>query len=288
VVQHGFGNADTGYAGDRIASAVNMTYRTRFGRPATASTWPAQTALSTRLPIDHRSSIQVGLSIDCFAHRVALVLPRAGRTTFLRQVGHPSRSSPSTTPLRSAIQHKPECCLRVPVPGLRSFLAPHPDRSHQGSPITPRRTTGAERYAHRALSVPPCGRFARCLLTSVPFKSPHSPTAISPCAPQYKPERGVQSVRCEARTALISHRADSTPPHLSAPGTGAQTATLRLVMEPALKGQVPRQGYASRPSVSILTPYGPRRFKGPFGSPLIVPLPANKAGRLILVISISL
>jgi len=39
---------------------------------------------------------------------------------------------------------------------------------------------------------------------------------------KYKPECGVQSVRCEARTALISHRADSTPPHLSAPGTGAQ------------------------------------------------------------------
>ena len=84
--------------------------------------------------------------------------------------------------MRSAIQYKPECCLRVPVPGLRSFLAPHPDRSHQGSPITPRRTTGAENCAHRALSVPPCGRFAWCLLPSAPFKSPHSPTAISPCA----------------------------------------------------------------------------------------------------------
>jgi hypothetical protein len=42
-------------------------------------------------------------------------------------------------------------------------------------------------------------------------------------------------------------------------------------MEPAEKGQVPRQGYASRPSVSLLTPYGPRRFKGPFGSPLFAP-----------------
>ena len=112
--------------------------------------------------------------------------------------------------MRSAIQCKPESCLRVPVPGLRSFLAPHPDRSHQGSPITARRTTGA------------------------------------------------------------------------------QTATLRLVMEPALKGQVPRRGFASRPSVSLLTPYGPRRFKGPVGSPLFAPLPANKASCLILVISISL
>ena len=101
--------------------------------------------------------------------------------------------------MRSAIQYKPECCLRVPVPGLRSFLAPHPDRSHQGSPISARRTTGA------------------------------------------------------------------------------QTATLRLVMEPALKGQVPRQGFASRPSVSLLTPYCPRRFKGPFGSPLIVPTFTHEA-----------
>ena len=54
------------------------------------------------------------------------------------------------------------------------------------------------------------------------------------------------------------------------------------------KGLVPRRGSAPRPSVSLMTPYAPRRFKGPVGSPLIVPLPANKAGRLILVISISL
>jgi hypothetical protein len=51
-----------------------------------------------------------------------------------------------------------------------------------------------------------------------------------------KPERGVQSVRGEARTALISPRSDSTPLHLSAPETGAQTATLSLVMEPAFEG----------------------------------------------------
>jgi len=49
------------------------------------------------------------------------------------------------------------------------------------------------------------------------------------------------------------------------------TATLRLVMEPAEKGQVPRRGFASQPSVFLWTPYGPRRFKGPFGSSLIVP-----------------
>ncbi|MEI8139043.1 MAG: hypothetical protein WCI03_04160 [bacterium] len=47
MVQHGSGNADTGYAGDHVTSAVNTTCRTRFGRPATASTRPAQTALST-------------------------------------------------------------------------------------------------------------------------------------------------------------------------------------------------------------------------------------------------
>ena len=48
-----------------------------------------------------------------------------------------------------------------------------------------------------------------------------------------------------------------------------ESATLSLVMEPASKGQVPRRGFASRPSVSLLTPYGPGRFKGPVGSPLI-------------------
>ena len=42
-------------------------------------------------------------------------------------------------------------------------------------------------------------------------------------------------------------------------------------MEPAFEGQVPRRGFASRPSVFLWTPYGPGRFKGPFGSPLIVP-----------------
>ena len=42
-------------------------------------------------------------------------------------------------------------------------------------------------------------------------------------------------------------------------------------MEPAFEGQVPRRGFASRPSVFSWTPYGPGRFKGPFGSPLIAP-----------------
>jgi len=56
VVQHGSGNADTGYAGDRTASAVNTTYRTRFGRPATASTWPPQTVL-----IEHDSLLTIDL-----------------------------------------------------------------------------------------------------------------------------------------------------------------------------------------------------------------------------------
>ena len=94
---------------------------------------------------------------------------------------------------------------------------------------------------------PPCGRFARCRLSSAPFKSPHSPTAISPCAPPYKPECGVQSVRCEARTALISPRTDSTPPHLSAPGTGAHTTTLRLRHGTCFKrpGAAPGRRYAA-------------------------------------------
>jgi hypothetical protein len=123
--------------------------------------------------------------------------------------------------------------------------------------------------AHRVSLVPPqAGRTAFLRQAGRPSRSI---TSTTPCASQYKLVCGVQSARCEARTALISPRADSTPPHFSAPGTGAQTATLRLVMEPAEKGQVPRQGYASRPSVSLLTPYGPRRFKGPFGSPLFAP-----------------
>ena len=46
-VQHGSGTPVTGYAGDRAASAVNPTYRTRSGRTATAPTGPTQTALRT-------------------------------------------------------------------------------------------------------------------------------------------------------------------------------------------------------------------------------------------------
>ena len=155
---------------------------------------------------------------------------------------------------------------------------------------------------------PPCGRFARCRLSSAPFKSPHSPTAISPCAPPYKPECGVQSVRVEARTALDlapdgfntapSQRAGSrrsyryAPPpsrHLlqkarcravssaTRPSVSLLSFSWALPLRYALsrhlrrKGQVPRQGAATRPPVSLLTPYCPGRFKGPFGSPLIVP-----------------
>ena len=48
-------------------------------------------------------------------------------------------------------------------------------------------------------------------------------------------------------------------------------------MEPAEKGQVPRRGFAPLPSVSLLTPYGPGRFKGTVVSPLIVPTsPMNR------------
>jgi len=156
-------------------------------------------------------------------NRVSLAPPRAGRTTFLRQVGRPSRSIASTTPLRSAIQYKPECCLRVPVPGLRSFLAPNPARSHQGSPFTPRRTTGAESCAQGALSVPPCGRLARCLLSSAPFKSPHSPTASHHALRQIP-----TGARCSIRPVRGSYLADLAP-------GGFNTAPSQRAGRPALK-----------------------------------------------------
>ena len=112
------------------------------------------------------------------AHR-ALSVPPSGRHSRSRLTAVPSM--PTALPhshfsMRYAIQYKPENCLRVPGPGLRSFLAPHPDRSHQGSSISARR------------------------------------------GPALNPLR-----------------------------------------------------FASRPSVFLWTPYGPRRFKGPFGTPLIVP-----------------
>ena len=62
------------------------------------------------------------------------------------------------------------------------------------------------------------------------------------------------------------------PPHLSAPGTGAHTATLRLRHGTCEeKARCRAVSSATRPPVSLLTPYCPGRFKGPFGSPLIVP-----------------
>ena len=239
---------------------MNTAYRMRFGRPATASTWPAQTALSTRLPIDHGSSIQVALSIDRYAHRVSLVLPRAGRTTFLRQVGRPSRSITSTTP----------CAPQYNTNRSAAFVCPFRVSARSSLPTRPGHTKAAP--AHRAgQPARKATRKVRCLflraddLPVASYRRPRSnrrtpPSHLTMRFAKYKPERGVQSDRCEARSSLISPRSDSTPLHHSAPGTGAQTATLRLVMEPAEKGQVPRQGYATRPSVFLLSFHRPYRY----------------------------
>ena len=251
-------NANTTKPCTHKKGAVNTAYRMRFGRPAPASTWPAQTALSTRLPIDHGSSIQVALSIDRYAHRVSLVLPRAGRTTFLRQVGRPSRSITSTTPC-APLKYNTNRSAAFVCPFRVSARASLPTRpGHTKAAPTPR----AGQPARKAT------RKVRCLflraddLPVASYRRPRSnrrtpPSHLTMRFANYKPERGVHSDRCEARSSLISPRSDSTPLHHSAPGTGAQTATLRLVMEPAEKGQGPRQGYASRPSVFLLTPYGP-------------------------------
>ena len=221
------------------------------------------------------------------AHRVSLVPPQAGRTALLRQAGQPARSVPSTTPCASPNTNR-----------CAAFVCPFRVSARSSLPTRTGHTKAAP--SHRAgQPARKTARIERCLfrraddLPGASYRRPRS-NRRTPPQPSFhalrntKPECGVESARVKARTALISPRSDSTPPHLRAPGTGAQTATLSLVMEPALKGQVPRRGFASRPSVLSWTPFGPGRFKGPFGSPLIVPLPANKASCLILVISISL
>ena len=209
MVQHGSGNTDTGYAGDRAASAVNYDLQDAL-RTASDSPYGADadrpSHMTTYSP-GNRSSISL-LTLYSPATPPSRHLLQKARCRAVGSAPRPSDSlltpyaqlrassvtcasacrsysppssgwptgslRPKHHSMRSAIQYKPECCLRVPVPGLRSFLAPHPDRSHQGSPITPRRTTGAERYAHRALSVPPSGRHSRSRLSAVPSM----PTAL--------------------------------------------------------------------------------------------------------------
>ena len=145
----------------------------------------------------------------------------------------------------------------MPVPGLRSFLAPHPDRSHQGSPITPRRTAGAESYAQGVLSVPPFGRHSRILLSSepkMPSSLPHSHLSM---------RSAIQTgVRGSIRPGRGAYRADLAPVGFNtAPSQRAgnrrsnryaafghsivfsMTIPLRYasVTAPASKGQVPRR-----------------------------------------------
>ncbi|MEI6788704.1 MAG: hypothetical protein WCL49_09530 [bacterium] len=94
----------------------------------------------------------------------------------------------------------------MPVPGLRSFLAPHPDRSHQGSPITPRRTTGAERYAHRALSV-------SSVRTICPVPPIIGPVQIAALPHSHLSMRSAiqTGVRCSIRPVRGAYRADLAP-----------------------------------------------------------------------------
>jgi hypothetical protein len=204
VVQHGFGNADTGYAGDRIASAVNMTYRTRFGRPATASTWPAQTALSTRLPIDHRSSIQVGLSIDCFAHRVALAPPRAGRTTFLRQVGRPSRSIASTTP-----------CAPLNTNRSVAFVCPFRVSARSSLPTRTGHTKAApsHRAGHRRGKLRASSAVCSAVRTICPVPPNVGPVQIAALPHSHLSMRSAiqTGARCSIRPVRGAYRADLAP-----------------------------------------------------------------------------
>ena len=76
-------------------------------------------------------------------------------------------------------------------------------------------------YAHRVSLVLPCATFdGPNIIQDEPHA--HSSPSATPCAPQYE-----TGTRCSIRPvrgayALISHRTDSTPPHLCAPDTGAQ------------------------------------------------------------------
>ena len=97
--------------------------------------------------------------------------------------------------------------------------------------------------------------------------------STTPCAPQY-----ATGMRCSIRPGRGAYRADLAPVGFNtAPSQRAGGRRSNRYAQPRHgtcggKGQVPRRGFAPRPSVSLMTLYGPGRFKGPVGSPLIVPI----------------
>ena len=115
----------------------------RAGVPALASATRPSVSLLT--PQSQLRASSVTCSSACRSYSP----PSSGWPTGSLHLKRHSMRSANTKPVRR---------LRVSVPGARSYLAPHPDRSHQGSPISPRRITGAE-YA-----TPP----SRHLLTHMP------------------------------------------------------------------------------------------------------------------------
>ncbi len=151
------------------------------------------------------------------AHRVSLVPPRAGRTALLRQAGQPARSVPSTTP----------CAPQYNTNRSAAFVCPFRVSARSSLPTRTGHTKVAP--SHRAgQPARNATRIERCLFRradDLPGSSYRRSRSNRRTPPQpslhalrnTKLERGVQSVRGEARTALISPRSDSTPLHHSAP-----------------------------------------------------------------------
>ena len=81
-------------------------------------------------------------------------------------------------------------------------------------------------------------------------------TKAPPCARPFKSVCGVQSTRCEARSALISPRADSTPPHHTAPDT---RRGIRFALSRRLLSQARRRARATLNSEALRFPSAPVR-----------------------------
>jgi hypothetical protein len=217
------------------------------------------------------------------AHRVSLVPPRAGCTTLLRQAGQPARSVPSTNPC--APQYNTNRSAAFVCPARVSARSSLPTRSSHTKAAPSQRAVNRRSYRY---APPPSrhlrrkGQVPRRQLRYAAFGLPIIFSLAFPLRSASVTAPAEEKARCRAvssatrpSVSLLSFHwpyRSATPCHGTCGG----------------KGQVPRQGSATRPPVFLLTPYCPGRFKGPFGSPLIAPLPANKATCLILVISISL
>jgi hypothetical protein len=137
---------------------------------------------------------------------VSLVLPRAGSTAFLRQAGQPARSITSATPC--APQYNTNRCAAFVCPFRVSARSSLPTRTGHTKAAPSHRAGQPARNATRKV---------RCLFLRadvIPGSAlrrprpcrPLSPTAISPCAPQY-----ITGVRCSIRPVRGSFLADLAP-----------------------------------------------------------------------------